>query len=146
MKIFLLVTMSLMLTAGVAALAQISSTLKQQYGSPDSQGLYRVRPEIGLEAIFAQDGRPKAMTIKPMPTKSANKTDAPKLMPRNTAFEVLDEVVPVTRRGKKGSSYSAEYGCTSSDRTEYENVTIAILNRCERQGGGTYSINIRWKK
>jgi hypothetical protein len=86
------------------------------------------------------------MTIKPMPTKNANKNDSPKVMPRNTANEVLDEVVPATRRGKKGASYSAEYGCTSSDRVEYENVTVAILNRCERQGGGTYSINIRWKK
>lgn len=142
MKRSLMITISLMLTAGVAVLAQTSNTLKQQYGPPDSEGLYRVRPEIGLEAIFAEDGRPKAMTIKPIQPKGT----PPKVMPKNTAREILDEVVPVTGRGKKGPSFSAEYGCTSSDRVEYENVTVTILNRCERQGGGTYSVNIRWKK
>lgn len=145
MKTFLLISILLILTAVVTVVAQTSSTLKEQYGAPDAKGLFRVRPEIGLEAIFGRNGQPKAMTIKPFDTKGPN-TNAPKVMSKHTAVEILDEVLPVAQRGKKGSSYSSEYGCTSSDHIEYEKVVIGIVNRCERQGGGTYSVNIRWKK
>jgi hypothetical protein len=141
---------SLIFITALVAVAQSPDTLKQKYGSPNANGLYTVRPGIGLELTSDRVGQPKAMTIKPLETESSTPRSSQKtgmkVMPKNTALEILDEVLPATQRGKKIAAFSAEYGCTSVDQDQYENITIDIVNRCDQQGGGTYSVNIRWKR
>lgn len=127
---------------------QTNNELKQKYGSPDAKGQYIVRPEIGVTAKFKEDGRPIEMFIKPLDSSEAEMSDNSsfKVMLSDVVDEVLNELVPVAKRGKQGGTTNAEFGCTSTDYTEYEQVTINTVKRCEQQGGGTYSIGIRWKK
>ncbi len=67
-------------------------------------------------------------------------------MKAELAKEILDEVVPVSRRGRYKGTGNAEFGCTSVVHMEYENAIISITNRCDEQGGGTYSLQVHWKK
>ena len=100
---------------------------------------------------YKHSQNPSEMVIKPLDSDTADasnseKKSSRKVMPSDEAEEVLDELVPVAKRGKKGLVANISHGCTSGDHTEYEQVTIDIVKRCERRGGGTYSISVRWKE
>ena len=122
--------------------------LKQKYGSPNVKGQYKVRSEIGLTAKFKENGQPLEMRIEPLSLyeEKPSETESPKVMSSDEAEQVLNELVPVEKRGKKGNTGNSEFGCTSVDYTEYEQVIISTAKRCEQQGAGTYSIIVRWKK
>jgi hypothetical protein len=131
--------------------AQTRDEFKQKYGSPDAKGRYIVRPNIGLSIEYKQGQNPSEMIIKPFDLDDTNisntdKESYNKVMPSAEAEEVLDELVPVAKRGKKGFVGKILRGCTSVNHTEYEQVTINIVKRCERRGGGIKSIEIHWKK
>jgi hypothetical protein len=135
----------------VIGTAQTRDEFKQKYGSPDAKGRYIVRPNIGLSVEYKEDQNPSEMVIKPLDSDTANTTNSQKkssrkVMSSDEAKEVLNELVPVAKRGEKGMVLNFLHGCTTSDRTEFEQVTINIVKRCKRQGGGTYSISISWKK
>lgn len=135
----------------VIGMAQTRDEFKQKYGSPDAKGRYIVRPNIGLSIEYKQGQNPSEMVIKPLDSDTANasnseKKSSRKVMASSEAEEVLDELVPVAKRGKKGFVANFLKGCTSINHTEYEQVTINIVKRCERQGAGTYSITVRWKQ
>ncbi len=133
----------------IIGIAQTRDEFKQKYGSPDSKGHYVVRPGIGLLVKYNQSRNPYEMTIEPINSNttavstSENKGSG-KVMPSDMAEEVLDEILPVAKRGKKIGVSDISFGCNSVYREDYEQVTINIAKRCK--GGGTYSINIRWKK
>jgi microcystin-dependent protein len=132
-------------------LAQTRDEFKQKYGLPDDKGRYVVRPDIGLSIEYKQGQNPSEMVIKPLDSDAANasnseKENSRKVMLSDEAEEVLDELVPVAKRGERGFVAKLLSGCISADRTEYEQVTIDIVKRCERRGGGTYSISVHWKE
>ncbi len=122
----------------ITGTAQTPDELKQKYGSPDVEGIYTVRPNIGLSVIYKDNRNISEMIIKSF--------GSAKLMDSDEAEKVLDEVFPDVKRGKKISVGIAEFGCTSVNFTEYESVIISIVKRCKAQGEGTYAISIRWKK
>lgn len=131
-------------------MAQTLDELEQKYGSPDVKGRYIVRPNIGLSVKYKQSRNPSEMLVKPLDSDTANISNienesSPKVMPSGVAEEVLNELVPAEKRGKKGKTGNSEFGCTSIDYTEYEQVIINTVKRCEQQGAGTYSISVRWK-
>lgn len=135
----------------VIGMAQTRDEFKQKYGSPDAKGRYIVRPNIGLLIEYKQGQNPSEMVIKPLDSDTTNasnseKKSSRKVMPSDEAEEVLNELVPVAKRGEKGFVGKFLHGCVSGDITEYEQVTIDIVKRCEQRGGGTYSITIRWKE
>lgn len=135
----------------VIGMAQTRDEFKQKYGAPDVKGRYIVRPDIGLSIEYKQGQSPFEMVIKPhdsdtKDTSEPDKENSPKVMPSDEAEEVLDELVPVSKRGEKISAANTSHGCPFSNYTEYERLTILITKRCERRGGGTYSINVRWKE
>lgn len=135
----------------VIGMAQTRHEFKQKYGSPDAKGRYIVRPNIGLSIEYKQGQNPSEIVIKPLDSdttdiSNSEKESSRKVMPSDEAKEVLDELVPVAKRGEKGLVANISHGCTSGDHTEYEQVTIDIVKRCERRGGGTYSISVRWKE
>ncbi len=132
-------------------MAQTRNEFEQKYGSPDAKGRYIIRPSIGLSIKYKQDQNPSEMVIEPLDSDTTDalnskKESLRKVMPSDEAEEVLDELVPVVKRGKKGFAANIANSCNFGSHTEYEQVTIDIAKRCERRGGGTYSINIRWKK
>lgn len=146
----LLLTLSAFMIV-VIGMAQTRDEFKQKYGSPDAKGRYIVRPNIGLSIEYKEGRNPSEMVIKPLDSDSANASNSEKersnkVMPSDEAEKVLNELAPVAKRGEKGFVGKLLSGCISADHIEYEQVTINIVKRCERQGGGTSSINIRWKK
>ncbi len=154
MKKLLILLISLALfvfmNAAVGA-AQTRDELRQKYSLPDSKGYYTAKPNIRLLVQYNQNQSISEMIIEPIDsntesTSSAEKKSSNKVMPADKAEEVFDELVPVAKRGKKGNTGIAEFGCTSSEYSEYEQITTNIVKRCEQQGGGIYSITIRWKK
>lgn len=154
MKKRLILLVSLILVAfmiAVIGMAQTRDEFKQKYGSPDAKGRYLVRPNIGLSIEYKQGHNPSEMIIKPLDpgttdASTSEKDNSNKVMPSDEAEEVLDELVPVAKRGVKGLTANISHGCPFTNYTEYERVTINITRRCERNGGGTYSISVRWKK
>lgn len=127
---------------------QVSDELKQKYGSPNTKGQYEIRVGIGLTAKFKNNNQPIEMLIEPLNSSAtkASETESSKVMLSGIAEEAFNELVPVAKRGKKGNTTTAEFGCTSVDYTDYEQVMTSIAKRCEQQGAGTYSISVRWKK
>lgn len=154
MKKYLILLISLSLFVFVIVIIGVAQTrdeFKQRYGSPDSKGHYIVRPNIGLLVKYEKSRSPSEMVIEPLDSNttsvlSVEKENSNKVMPSDIAEGVFDELVPIAKRGKKGNTGIAEFGCTSSEYTEYEQVTTNIIKRCEQQGKGTYSITVRWKK
>lgn len=135
----------------IIGMAQTRDEFKQKYGSPDSKGRYIIRPNIGLSIKYKQGQNPFEMVIKPLDSDIANESNpeqesSNKVMSSDEAEEVLDELVPIAKRGEKGFVGNLLSGCTFVNYIEYEQVTIDIAKRCEKQGGGTYSITVRWKQ
>jgi hypothetical protein len=129
--------------------AQTPSTLREKYGPADEKGRYTVRPGIGLEAKFDAEGSLAEMTVKLLDDETSpnsTKRQRPNAMRRHIALEVLDEIAPVSKRGKRTAAFLEERGCYSLETIEYENATTKVANRCEQQGGGTYSVHVVWKK
>lgn len=131
---------SLVFITVITGTAQTPDELKQKYGSPDSKGIYIVRPNIGLLVKYKDNRNITEMLIKPF--------DSYSLMNSDEAEKVLDEVFPVAKRGKKGNSVDVVSGCLIDITTLYKLFSISIAKRCgtQAQGGGTYSISIRWTK
>ncbi len=135
------------LMVGIVGLSQTTSDLRQKYGPPDDSGRYLVRPGIGMTVRIDEAGVTRDITIRPIePAASSPKFKNASTMKAELAKEILDEVVPVSRRGRYKGTGNAEFGCTSVVHMEYENAIISITNRCDEQGGGTYSLQVHWKK
>ena len=149
MKRHLAVATLFIFVALAAVLPQTPSTLRERYGPADEKGRYAVRPGIGLEATFDSEGRPAAMIVTLLndgTTPDSTRPERRKVMRRHIALEILDEIMPTSQRGKQTASFLEERGCFSLETIEYENVTTKVANRCEQQGGGTYSVQVVWKK
>ena len=147
MKKYLAIAFILVALADV--FSQTPSILREKYGPPDEKGRYTVRPTIGLEATYDSDGKPLTMTVKLLDDGTKANPNKPQLrqtMRRRVALEILDEIMPASQRGKQTRSFSYESGCFSRETNGYENVTTKVANRCEQQGGGTYSVQVLWKK
>src|SRR5437660_6910833 len=110
-RVFAIVMFASMLIPAV--FAQTQSKLRTRYGPPDSKGRYTVRPGVGLEAIFALDGQSASMTVKPFRSSdgASSKSQKPAVINTVTASEILDEVVPVSERGKQTDSFVHERSC-----------------------------------
>lgn len=131
----------------IIGIAQTRDELKQKYGSPDAKGRYIVRPGIGLSVKYKQNQNPSEINILPLALDIEDTSkSSDEVMPSDKAVEVLDELVPVSKRGAKVTAVTYSSGCPITISTEYERVIISINNRCQRRGGGTYSISIQWKK
>jgi hypothetical protein len=134
----------------IFGMAQTRDEFRQKYGAPGAKGHYVVRPGIGLSVKYKQPQKPSEMLIEPLDSVTADvsniENNSNKVIPSDVAEELLDELVPTAKRGKKGKTMNAEFACTTVDYIDYEQVKINIVKRCEQQGAGTYSISIRWKE
>ncbi len=137
------------LMVGTVGLSQTSGALRQKYGPPDHSGRYVVRPGIGMTVRVDGAGVTRDIAISPIESAASSTRRSSKTAPTmkaDLAKAILDEVVPVSRRGRYKGTGNAEFGCTSVVHMEYENAIISITNRCDEQGGGTYSVRVHWKK
>jgi hypothetical protein len=65
-------------------------------------------------------------------------------MPSDTAKEVVDEIIPETKRGKIIAHFHMNGGCSGMGISGYEKATIILGTRCKEAGGGVYSARIQW--
>jgi len=130
-----------LLLAATCGFPQTSQELKQRYG-PANTEYYAVRPGIILMATYTDNGEPCEMRIEPKKPPDASFSDT---MDSEVVTEIIDELVPVARRGSFVAGYEVNGGCTGYKSAEYELVRINLTTRCKAQGVGTYSASIHWK-
>lgn len=150
----LLKALLLMLLIAAPSLAQTATELRHKYGEPQilsrksSQILierYMVRPSITMTVKFGgTSGRACELHIGPRRTRIQNPKRAD-VMSQSEAEKIIEELAPSDERGRLIKSSNAEFGCSTVLFGDYERVMIAVTRRCEAQGGGTYSVKIRWK-
>ena len=142
-----------LILAGLATLvcvvtnaAQTVNELRQKYGPPDEKGFYMVRPKIAMSVLFAKDGQACKVLIKPL-SQIAQKDSLPLLLESEDVSKIIDEIAPISLRGRRGRSISLSAGCTSVLGTDYENIRIRRTVVCKSDGSrGESSIEIVWKK
>ena len=126
--------------------SQTNGDFLQRYQSP-KKGTYVVRPNIIMSVKFGDDSSAKDVcraVIEPETTASSNEVGS-EIFPSELALEIIDEVAPITQRGKLINSVSFNGGCTGMKADLYEEVTINHVTRCDAAGGGTYRATIKWK-
>jgi len=114
----------------------------QKYKHHPSGG-YIVRPGIVMKVKSTRSGDVCEAEIKPM-SSTASKDHGSEVMPSEIAKEVVDEIIPETKRGKSAIQAHTNGGCTGIDLNGYEKATIMLVTRCKEGGGGTYSARIQW--
>jgi len=139
LKFSLLAGMMFLTGLSASLTAQTPQEFKQRYGDPHA-GVYRVREAITAKVKFDHNNQAQEIVVVPLPAG-----DSPSAMSTATATEVLNEVMPVSRRGKLLKTGAFAASCVSVQAEEYEKVTIDRTIRCDSQGGGVYRLNIRHK-
>src|SRR4051794_36248387 len=108
MKNFLVISIPLTLLASmmITGVAQTRDEFRQKYGPPNSKGQYAVKSNIGVKVEYTQDRIPSRMFIEPLyqdgeQVSNSETEGTNKVMSSVEAERVLDELVPVTNRGKE---------------------------------------------
>lgn len=151
----LLKALLVMLLIAAPSLAQTAAELRRKYGEPKILSsksshilvlLYMVRPDITMTVKFGDStgGRACEQRVEPYRTRTQNSRQVD-VMDESEAEKVLEELAPAAERGRLIKSSNAEFGCSTVLFGDYERVMIAVTRRCAAQGGGTYSVKIRWK-
>ncbi len=135
------------------SLAQTSEELRRKYGEPEtlshkSSRILVERYTVGLDILltvkFGKSGRACELRIEPRPTQTRNGKPVD-VMEVAEVRHVIEELAPEGARGRLIKTANAEFTCSSVVFQDYALVMIAVTTRCAGQGGGTYSVKIRWK-
>lgn len=111
----------LIVTAGVLQ-SQSSQDFHNRYGEPDRER-FAARPGITLTVEYGSDRLACYALIDPPRPLLYSEENAP-LMPSEGVSEVLEEVAPITMRGKEIFAATHQSGCNVARITDYENVSI----------------------
>lgn len=131
-------TFTLFLTA-ISAVAQTSDELKSKYKQLED-GSFLVRPNIILKVSFGENGQACRMEINPQKSSTSNPHTI-EVMPWKIIDKIINELIPVTKRGKVLSSITFNSSCNGIGTTLYENVNISIVSTCS----GVTSAMIIWR-
>ena len=138
-KILGLAAMLLLTGLSLKVTAQTPREFKETYGTPQS-GVYTVRAGIGARIAFDAANQASEIDVAPL------RSDAPlSAMSATEAAKILDELMPLGRRGKLVTRGRYAASCAMGHFEDYENASITWTDRCESQGGGVYRLNIRLK-
>ena len=123
--------------------AQTANEMRQKYGSPDDKGHYLVRPEIGMSVSFAKDGQACKVLIKSLPHMGREESFSEGLG-ADMVSQIIDEIVPISVRGRRGRKISFSGHVTVTD---YENVEIrrTMVSKWD-SSKGERAAEIVWKK
>ena len=123
--------------------AQTANEMRQKYDSPDDKGHYLVRPEIGMSVSFAKDGQACKVLIKSLPHMGREESFSEGL-DSEMVSQIIDELVPISMRGRPGRKISFSGRITVTD---YENVEIrrTIVSKSD-SSKGEHAAEIVWKK
>jgi len=96
-----------LLLAAACGFPQTSQELRQRYGPANSEH-YTVRPGIILVATYTDNGEPCEMRIEPKKAPGVSSSDT---MDSEVVTEIIDELVPVDRRGTFVAGDDGNGGC-----------------------------------
>ena len=121
--------------------AQAPEEFKKRYGAPQS-GVYTVRPGIGARIAFDAANQVSEIDVAPLPSGAPLSAIA-----ASDAAKILDEIMPLERRGKLLTRGKFSASCGAGHFEDYKNSRITWTDRCESQGGGVlgFTIKIRGK-
>jgi hypothetical protein len=112
---FLIVAASLILTPS-------SQDLHNRYGAADMER-FSARPGISLTVQYGSDHLVCQAIVEP-PQPLIHQEQQVPLMSSEGVSEVLEEIAPISTRGKEVNSFVVVSGCNEARTTEYENVSI----------------------
>jgi hypothetical protein len=119
--------------------AQTPEEFKERYGSPHS-GVYTVRVGIGARIAFNDANQASEIDVAPLASGAPLSA-----MSAAQAAKILDELMPLVRRGKLVTRGRYSASCAMGHFEDYENASITWTDRCESQGGGVSRLTIRRK-
>jgi hypothetical protein len=126
--------------------AQTANELSAKYGA--ARDSYEIRPGIFVTVKFAADGRACEMLLEKRHVRTSPKIvidlDHTYLSPEEEK-PIIEELVPLSTRGKQTSSGAFGSGIGTSTFEEYENVVIEYLRRYLAGKEVTAVVDIRWK-
>ena len=129
------------------AMAQTRDEFRQKYKSPEV-GDYVVRPSVVMSVKFADEPLWKDYACEAIIKHESTTTSSignSETMSSELVSEIIDDVVPIERRGRHVNELSVNGGCTGMRISMYEHVVINRVTRCKEAGGGTYRASIKWK-
>src|SRR5580704_13936678 len=100
----------LLAAASALALAPGAQDLRKHYGEPDTER-FIARPGIGLTVQYGSDHLACQMLIESPRQLFLQKNSEGTLLSPDKVTEILDEVVPISTRGKEINHSVAETGC-----------------------------------
>ncbi len=145
MKQFVIVAIAGSLVVSGTLAGQSRDELRRKYGEPVSQ-TFTVRPDVTATATYAADGRVTELLISPKTPdliKSRGKT-----LSADAIKEVIDELVPLSARGKYLIGGFLNLRCLPEDdcegtSTSYEQLTIYYNAAAE---GRLHYAVVQWKQ
>jgi hypothetical protein len=112
----------LVVAVASAVLSPSSQDLHSRYGEPDRER-FTARPGICLTVEYGSDHLACYALIEP-PQPLAYREEHVPLMSSDSVTEILEDVAPTARRGKKTNTFVHVSGCNEVHMTDYENVSI----------------------
>ena len=112
---------------------QVSSDWRKRYGPPASER-YIIHDEILTTVFYSQEGRTCKAIIEPA-----------KPQPPGSFEEVLNEIIPVSDRGKRIDALGLSSGAlTAINYTDYERVRISLAKSGEGAPTTATTGNVVW--
>ena len=128
----------------LSAQAQSANELRARYGSPLEA--YEIRPHILMTVKSGDGGQICQYVVEARHTFQDKVTDE-SLMSDKTALELIDELVPVSLRGRSLGESIIISSCLGVVIKTYERVEIRKYVACSSNGeDGIDSIVIEWRK
>jgi len=128
------------------SMAQTAKEFQQRYGVPDDKGRYIVRPGIALIASFAENGQLCKLQIESQHSEPTRGALHP-LLPAEAITELIDEIAPISQRGRGRPIITWSAGCTTIEGEDYDNIKVRRTILCKADGGsGVWYANIYWKR
>jgi hypothetical protein len=139
-KVFLLI-----LFLPLPLVAQTSGELRQKYKITSAVESFEVRPGIIATVLYSENGEAVELFIKPrlFYTNDLSKKE----MPFKVFEGILDEFVPVGKRGKLCGEVDTVSGRNHYLHTTYENVSVySVIHNRGADNATASMIQIRWEK
>jgi hypothetical protein len=120
---------------------QDSFHLRARYGEPDVER-FAIRPDVTVTAEYSPDGKARMLEIEPRHAFLHSDSEQQPSIPKETAMEALNELIPGTRGKKLRSRGNFQGGCNSFDFAIFEGLSISEASLCPQ---GLRSLIVRPK-
>ncbi len=110
------------LISGWAAGQTTATVLHNRYAVPHREEM-QARPGISITVQYGLDLQACEIRIHPMSATIVGKQPETLMIP-DIVTEIIDELIPLSERGKAGMGIRTSSGCNTLATQEYEHVTI----------------------